>query len=28
LVVTGVALVLGCVATCTSVRPSGVRSEK
>ena len=28
LVVTGVALVLGCVATCTSVRPSGARSEK
>jgi hypothetical protein len=28
LVVTGVALVIGCVATCTSVRPSGVRSEK
>ena len=28
LVVTGVALVLGCVATCTSVNPSRVPSEK
>ncbi|WP_053063837.1 hypothetical protein [Caballeronia mineralivorans] len=28
LVVTGVALVLGCVATCTSVRPSGAPREK
>jgi hypothetical protein len=28
LVVTGVALVLGCVATCTHVRPSGAPSEK
>src|SRR6202790_1955898 len=28
LVVTGVALVLGCVATCTNVRPTGAPSEK